>query len=90
MAFFEVSVDSPENNQRLAELLALPFPVLSDPDKRAAEAYGVLIGRSRSTRRWTFYIGIDGRILYIDREVAADGHGEEVPARLTALGIPRR
>ena len=90
MAFFEVSVDSPENNQRLAELLALPFPVLSDPDKQAAQAYGVLIGRSRSTRRWTFYIGIDGRILYIDREVAADGHGEEVPARLTALGIARR
>ena len=83
-------MDSPENNQRLAELLALPFPVLSDPDKQAAAAYGVLIGRSRATRRWTFYIGTDGRILYIDREVVADGHGEEVPARLTALGIGRR
>jgi len=35
-------------------------------------------------------IGTDGRILYIDREVVADGHGEEVPARLTALGIRRR
>ena len=85
-----MSVDSVENNTRLAELLALPFPVLSDPDKQAAGAYGVLIGRSRSTRRWTFYIGKDGRILYIDREVVADGHGEEVPARLTALGMRRR
>ena len=85
-----MSVDSVENNTRLAELLTLPFPVLSDPDKQAATAYGVLIGRSRSTRRWTFYIGIDGRILYIDREVVADGHGEEVPARLTSLGMKRR
>ena len=75
---------------RLADRLDLPFPVLSDPDKLAARAYGVLIGRSRSTRRWTFYIGTDGRILYIDREVVADGHGEEVPARLTALGITPR
>jgi thioredoxin-dependent peroxiredoxin len=85
-----VSVDAVENNTRLADLLDLPFPVLSDPDKRAAQAYGVLIGRSRATRRWTFYIGADGRVLYIDREVAADGHGEEVPARLLALGIRRR
>lgn len=85
-----MSVDSVEHNTRLAELLDLPFPVLSDPDKAAAQAYGVLIGRSRATRRWTFYIGSDGRILYIDREVVADGHGEDVPARLTALGISRR
>ena len=85
-----MSVDSVENNQRLAELLDLSFPVLSDPDKLAAQAYGVLIGRSRATRRWTFYIGTDGRILYIDREVVADGHGEEVSARLMALSITRR
>jgi len=39
--------------------------------------------------RWTFYIGADGRILYIDKAVIADGHGEEVPARLEALGIKR-
>ena len=85
-----MSVDSVENNQRLAELLDLPFPVLSDPDKLAAQAYGVLIGRSRATRRWTIYIGTDGRVLYIDREVVADGHGEEVPARLIALGMRRQ
>ena len=85
-----MSVDSVEHNTRLAELLALPFPVLSDPDKQAAAAYGVLVGRSRSTRRWTFYIGTDGRLLYVDRAVVADSHGEEVPARLNALGIRRR
>ena len=53
-------------------------------------AVAMLAGGRRTAARWTFYIGIDGRILYIDRKVVADGHGEEVPARLTALGVPRR
>ena len=90
MAFFEASVDPVDRNRETAELLDLTHPILSDPEKRVAEAYGVLAGGRRTAARWTFYIGIDGRILYIDRKVVADGHGEEVPARLTALGIPRR
>jgi peroxiredoxin Q/BCP len=38
--------------------------------------------------RWTFYIGANGNILYIDKKVNAASHGEEVAARLKALGIP--
>jgi len=90
VAFFEASVDPVDRNRDVAELLELAHPILSDPGKRVAEAYGVMAGGRRTAARWTFYIGIDGRILYIDRKVVADGHGEEVPARLTALGVPRR
>ena len=90
VAFFEASVDQPEVNQRLAELLDLRHPILSDPERRVAAAYGVLPGGRRTAARWTFYIGIDGRILEIDRAVIADGHGEDVPGRLVALGIPRK
>ena len=89
MAFFEASVDSEERNREVAEVLDLEHPILSDPGKRVAESYGVLAGGRRAAARWTFYIGVDGRILYIDRAVIADGHGEDVPARLDALGIPR-
>jgi thioredoxin-dependent peroxiredoxin len=90
VAFFEASVDAPETNQRLAELLDLAHPVLSDPEKSVARAYGVLAGGRRTALRWTFYIGIDGRIVFIDKAVIADGHGEEVPARLKTLGLARR
>lgn len=90
MAFFEASVDSAERNREMAEALELEHPILSDPGKQVAEAYGVLAGGRRTAARWTFYIGADGRILYIDKAVIADGHGEDVPARLDALGIPRR
>ena len=90
VAFFEASVDTPERNRDVAEALDLEHPILSDPGKQVAEAYGVLAGGRRTAARWTFYIGADGRILYIDKAVIADGHGEDVPARLAALGIPRR
>ena len=71
-------------------MLELPHPILSDPGREVAAAYGVVAGNRRAALRWTFYIGTDGRILYIDRNVTADGHGEEVPARLAALGIARQ
>jgi len=83
-------VDPVEQNTEVAALLELPHPILSDPGKKAASAYGVLAGGRATAARWTFYIGIDGRILYVDRLVTADGHGEEVPARLERLGISRR
>ena len=90
VAFFEASVDTPERNREVAEALELEHPILSDPGRQVAEAYGVLAGGRRTAARWTFYIGADGRIMYIDKAVIADGHGEDVPARLAALGIPRR
>ena len=37
--------------------------------------------------RWTFYIGLDGRILDIDRQVHVSAHGSDVAARLRELGI---
>src|SRR6476646_4672499 len=37
------------------------FPILSDPTKATATAYGVL-GQSGVANRWTFYIGKDGKI----------------------------
>lgn len=89
VAFFEASVDDEETNAMRAELLELPHPILSDPGREVAAAYGVLAGGRPKAARWTFYIGTDGRILYIDRQVTADGHGEDVPKRLEALGIAR-
>ncbi len=38
--------------------------------------------------RWTFYIGADGKILYIDKEVKTMSAGADIAARLKALGIP--
>jgi peroxiredoxin Q/BCP len=54
-----------------------------------AAAYGVLTGEGGVARRWTFYIGKDGKILYVDTQVNAGRAGEDVAARLAALGVPK-
>ena len=59
---FAASVDSPETNASFARSLELAYPILSDPSRDVARAYGVL-SRSGFASRWTFYIGADGRIL---------------------------
>ena len=85
-AFFAASVDSVETNRQFAESLGISYPILSDPTKQTARAYGVL-GLTGMASRWTFYIGADGRILDIDTKVRASSHGRDVAARLTDLGL---
>ena len=45
------------------------------------------LGASGFAFRWTFYVGIDGRIIYIDKQVRAGSHGSDIAARLRELGI---
>ena len=40
--------------------------------------------------RWTFYIGEDGKILYIDKGVKAAEHGKDVAAKLKELGVAKK
>lgn len=40
--------------------------------------------------RVTFYIGLDGRILHVDRDVDPKTHGRAVLSRLAALGVKTR
>ncbi len=87
MAYFAASVDEPAKNKEFAESLSADYPILSDPGKEVAKAYGVL-GTMGYASRWTFYIGADGNILYIDKNVNTETHGEEIAARLKALGVP--
>ena len=45
VAYFMASVDTPEKNKAFAEQEKANFPLLSDPDKTVATAYGVLNAR---------------------------------------------
>ena len=47
------------------------FPILGDPTKEVATAYGVLNARGSAAQRWTFYIDKDGKVSYIDKDVNA-------------------
>jgi peroxiredoxin Q/BCP len=84
---FAASIDDPETNKKFAESLELDYPVLSDPGKDVARAYGVLRGMGFYAARHTFYIGEDGKILFIDTKVSPGTAGADVAARLEQLGV---
>jgi peroxiredoxin Q/BCP len=89
--YFMASVDPIEGeqgNKAFAETHKADFPLLSDPTKEVAAAYGVLNPRGFSSR-WTFYIGADGKITYIDKAVKPPTSAEDMAAKLGELGTPK-
>ena len=81
------SVDSLEDNTGFARKNEATFPILADPSKSTAAAYGVL-GSHGFANRWTFYIDPDGVIVKIDKNVDPRNAGAQLVANLEALGVP--
>jgi thioredoxin-dependent peroxiredoxin len=87
VAYFMASVDPVEANKGFAEQEKADFPLLSDPSKETAKAYGVLNQGNGFARRWTYYIGKDGKVLAIDKEVKPASSAEDMVAKLQELGV---
>jgi peroxiredoxin Q/BCP len=62
------------------------FPLLSDPSKETAKAYGVL-NQGGFANRWTFYIDKDGKISYIEKKVNPATSAEDMVAKLGELKV---
>ena len=84
------SVDSLEDNTKFAQMHEADFPILADPDKKVANAYGVIPAGREMAARWTFYIGPDGKILFVDKQVRAATAGEGIAAKLAELNVKKR
>jgi peroxiredoxin Q/BCP len=89
VTYFMASVDPLEDNKGFAEQEKADFPLLSDPTKATAAAYGVLNTRG-TANRWTYYIGKDGRIQAIEKVVRPATSAEDMIAKLAELGTARR
>ena len=92
VAYFMASVDPVEGekgNKAFAASEKADFPLLGDPTKETATAYGVLSVDGNYARRWTFYIGKDGRIAAIDKDVKVATSAEDMLARLDQLKVAR-
>ena len=89
VSYFMASVDTIEDNTAFANKYSADFPILSDETKEVAEAYRVMSSFG-FPKRETFYIGTDGLILAVDREVNADTAAEDIVAMLDNLGVAKR
>ena len=98
--YFMASVDPLEKNVEFAKAKSVDlggtrgvvekkeadFPILSDPTKATATAYGVL-GPSGMANRWTFYVGKDGKLLAIEKTIKPATSAEDMAAKLGELNV---
>ena len=89
VAYFTASVDTPDLNKKFAESLELDYPILSDPSKKVAEAYGVVHAGRAVPERWTFYIDKEGVLKAVDKGVQKRTveAGSDVVAKVKELGL---
>lgn len=81
---FGVSADSEESHKKFSDKHDLPFTLLSDPDKKVIEKYGVWKEKSMYGKKYmgiersTFIIDEKGKIQKIFPKVRVKGHVEKV------------
>lgn len=86
-----VSPDPMPPIEKFATKFALTFPLASDEDHKASEAYGVWVEKSMYGKKYmgiersTFLIGADGRIAKAWRGVKVAGHVAQVAEAAAAL-----
>ena len=89
-----ISVDTLEDNKAFAEKEHADFPMLANPDKVIARAYGVINPEAppdrQFARRYTFYIDPTGKIADIDKAVKPASSGQDIVTHLEALKVPLR
>jgi thioredoxin-dependent peroxiredoxin len=77
---FGCSIDNADSHRGFAKKYQLPFPLLLDPDKKIARAYGAdngirILGLDK---RITYVIGEDGRIAAVYPEVDPATHANQI------------
>jgi peroxiredoxin Q/BCP len=83
-----ISRDSVASHQKFAEKHSLPFILLSDPERKAIESYGVwqekkLYGKvSFGIVRTTFIIDEKGMVEHVMPKVKPDTNAEDILAKL--------
>jgi peroxiredoxin Q/BCP len=93
VAVFGISRDSVKSHEGFKAKMAFPFELLSDPDERACEIFGVMkmknmYGRQvRGVERSTFVVDREGRIAREWRGVKVPGHAQEVLDFVKSAGL---
>jgi peroxiredoxin Q/BCP len=90
VAYFMASVDTPEKNKAFADQEQANFPMLSDPSRETAMAYGVVTSPTGVAKRWTFFIGPDGKITHIETTGHTADAGTFLAAKLAELNVKKK
>jgi thioredoxin-dependent peroxiredoxin len=89
---FGVSADSVESHKKFRDAYKLPFPLLSDHEKKMIETYGAwgekkMMGKTfMGIKRMSYLIDPEGVVKKVYEQVKPEVHAEEVLADLKELG----
>lgn len=85
-----VSADSVQSHEKFSKKFGLPFPLLSDPDKKILKSYEAIGMKKMWGREYegilriTYLIAPDGTIAKVYPKVKPANHAKEILADITA------
>ena len=78
-----ISADPVPKQKQFSDKHGFDFPLLSDPDRKVAEAFGVKRGMGLPNKRTTFVIGTDRTVIeVISSEINMNSHADKALAAL--------
>ncbi len=82
-----VSTDDAAQVKAFAAQLGLPFPVISDADRKIALAFGAVQNKSEAPSRISILIDKRGIVRWINTDVHVKTHGADVLTKIGELGL---
>lgn len=80
-----VSYDSVDKHKKFEEKYNLNFTLLADPDGKIVETYGTRMGVMKMSKRVSFLIGKDGKIVHVTDAMKPQVHFDEMKAAIDSL-----
>ena len=84
-----VSTDDADKAKEFAESLGNAYPILADPNRKAAKLFGV-DGFMGFAKRVTFLFDKSGKLIKVDRKVKLGSHGTDLLKMLSDLKIEKK
>lgn len=85
IAVVGVSYDSADSHKKFIEKYNLNFPLVADPDGKIIETYDVKMPIARMSKRVSFLIGLDGKIVHVTNAMNPQTHFDEMQAAIAEL-----
>lgn len=80
-----VSFDSAESHKKFIAQYGLNFTLLADPDGKIIEAYAVKMPIMKMSKRVSFLIGTDGKIIHVTNSMNPQAHFDEMQTAIAGL-----
>ncbi len=83
-----VSYDSAESHKKFADEYKLNFTLVADPDGKVIRLYDVKMPLMAMSKRVSFLIGTDGKIIHVTDAMNPQTHFDEMKAAIDGLKKP--